>query len=79
MRRLAESIDPAWVKDRVATGLSSGEGLIFHVRDSVEKKEPIREGKEKLVTGYQKVVQDEGVKDKRLLTLESEFALVRLC
>ncbi len=25
--------DPEWERDRVATGLSSGEGLVFHVRD----------------------------------------------
>ncbi len=74
--RLAESVEPGWKRDRVVSGLSSGEGLIFHVRDPVEKDEPIREGKGKLVTGYQAVVQDEGVTDKRLLTLESEFALV---
>ncbi len=40
-------------------GLSSGEGLKYHVRDSVERNEE---------------VIDEGVVDKRLLVEESEFA-----
>lgn len=42
-------------------GLSSGEGLKYHVRDSVERNEE---------------VIDEGVVDKRLLVEESEFAQV---
>jgi hypothetical protein len=63
--------DPAW-SERMASGLSSGEGLIWAVRDPIMKKEPVREkGK---VTGYQEVLADEGVSDKRLLVLEAELA-----
>jgi PAS domain-containing protein len=32
--------------------------------------------KERVITGYQKVMEDEGVKDKRLLVIEPEFARV---
>ena len=53
-------------------GLSSGEGLIWAVRDAVEKREPIKE--KGRIVDYQVVVADEGVEDKRLLVFESEFA-----
>jgi len=78
--KLAEAISPDWYPDRVASGLSSGEGLIWAVRDAIFKKEPIREGGkvkgQGMITGYQDVLADEGVSDKRLLVLESEFASV---
>jgi hypothetical protein len=64
--------DSDWAEGHVAEGLSSGEGLIWAVRDPIEKLEPVREkGK---VTGYQSVIEDEGVEDKRLLVVQSEFA-----
>ena len=72
---LLGSVDPAWVEDRVMSGLSSGEGLIWAVRDQIEKQEPIRD-KKKTITGYQTVIADKGVADKRLLVIEPEFASV---
>jgi Protein of unknown function (DUF3987) len=60
---LMHAADPFWVEDRVVGGLSSGEGLIYAVRDrktSEDKKGEL-------------VVEDEGVTDKRLLAIESEF------
>jgi len=71
---LLGSIDPVWVENRVMSGLSSGEGLIWAVRDEIEKQEPIREGR--TITGYQTVITDKGVDDKRLLVIEPEFASV---
>jgi hypothetical protein len=65
-------VDEAWAADRMMSGLSSGEGLIWQVRDPIEKREPIK--KKGLVTGYQDVIVDDGIKDKRLLVLEPEFA-----
>jgi len=59
IERLARSADPAWA-DRVESGLTSGEGLIWAVRDPEQ-----RNGED-----------DEGVIDKRLLIFESEFANV---
>jgi Protein of unknown function (DUF3987) len=74
VRRLAQTADEGWANERIISGLSSGEGLIWAVRDPIQKKEPIREkGK---ITGYQDVLVDEGVSDKRLLVVESEFARV---
>src|SRR5581483_8571801 len=51
---LMAGIDADWSETRVYSGLSSGEGLIWAVRDAFR--------------------DDEGVRDKRLLVVESEFA-----
>ncbi|MCS6304899.1 MAG: DUF3987 domain-containing protein [Nitrospira sp.] len=73
VRRIFQSVDCDWVSTRILNGLSSGEGLIWAVRDEITKDEPLREGGR--VTGeFQTVVTDRGVTDKRLLVLESEFA-----
>lgn len=64
--------DGEWANARIQSGLSSGEGLIWAVRDAIEGKEPIREGKR--IAGYQTVIKDHGVNDKRLMVVESEFA-----
>jgi hypothetical protein len=61
-----------WLDQRIASGLSSGEGLIWAVRDPITKTEPIREQKQ--IVGYQEVQIDPGVDDKRLLVIEEEFA-----
>ena len=72
MRSLIDAVDPAWTKNCTTTGLSSGEGLIWAVRDRVEELERVKEkGK---VVGYEPVVRDHGVEDKRLLVTEPEFA-----
>jgi len=65
--------DPPIVGDRMAHGLSSGEGLIWAVRDPIEKYE--RSGR-RGVRSRQLEVVDPGVTDKRLLVLEEEFASV---
>jgi hypothetical protein len=68
------AVDPHWCRYCVVSGLSSGEGLIYKVRDAIESKQPIKDkGK---VVGYQTVVTDPGVEDKRLLVVEPEFARV---
>lgn len=61
IRRVFEIADPDWLGNRVVHGLSSGEGLVFEVRN------PLYKGEE---------LVDEGVEDKRLLALEAEFASV---
>ena len=60
--RTLEEADPEWAVN-IASGLSSGEGLIHAVRDPVEKT----------IKG-ERVTIDEGVGDKRLLVIESEFS-----
>ena len=74
VRRFMKEVDPEWALKSHANGLSSGEGLIWRVRDQIVKSEPIKtKGK---VTGYDDVVVDPGVSDKRLMDMESEFAQV---
>jgi hypothetical protein len=73
VRRVLRRIDPAWADERILGGLSSGEGLIWAVRDPIEKTEPIRE-KGRATGEYQTIVVDPGITDKRLLALEAEFA-----
>jgi hypothetical protein len=72
IRRVLENVDAPWTKERIQGGLSSGEGLVWGVRDPIEKQEAIRESKQ--VSGYQTVQVDAGVSDKRLLIVESELA-----
>jgi hypothetical protein len=72
-RRIFQRVDPDWVSTRILNGLSSGEGLIWAVRDEITKEEAIRD-KGRVTDQFQTVVIDRGVTDKRLLVLESEFA-----
>src|SRR5262249_13019054 len=75
IRRLLQRIDSIWAQDHIRSGLSSGEGLIWAVRDSASNSSPpkgsSRRGSFLLVEG-----NDQGIIDKRLLVLESEFASV---
>ena len=74
---LVGEVDPVW-RSRVTSGLSSGEGLIWAVRNPIEEQQPIRD--KGRVTDYQTVRTDAGVADKRLLVQEPEFARVlRVC
>ena len=61
IRELFRRVDLAWESSRIMGGMSSGEGLIWHVRDPIEKHGE---------------VEDMGVTDKRLLVYEPEFASV---
>jgi hypothetical protein len=71
VRGIMALADPEWAGKRVMGGLSSGEGLLYQVRDPRFKKEPIRERGR--VVSYQEVMVDEGVEDKRLMVVETEF------
>jgi hypothetical protein len=63
-REIFKRVDDMWSSDRCVSGLSSGEGLIWAVRD-----EQVRINKD----GTADVLVD-GVTDKRLLVIEPEFA-----
>jgi Protein of unknown function (DUF3987) len=71
-RHLFRAIEEAWVDGCVTSGLSSGEGLIYHVRDERREKQPVKQ--KGRVIDYEEVVIDAGVSDKRLLVIEEEFA-----
>jgi len=62
-KRLLTALDRSW-SQRVMGGLSSGEGVIWNVRDPVFGQN--KKGEE--------VCFDEGIEDKRLCILETEFA-----
>lgn len=69
---LLTRVEPSFL-DMVHDGLSSGEGLIFHVRDPETLQQPIK-GRGRV--GSKNVRQDEGAKEKRLFVQEPEFARV---
>src|SRR5262249_15870413 len=69
-----EKVDHDWKDNRIMSGLSSGQGLIWNVRDPITEHRPIKE-KNKIV-GYEDVVVDEGEPDKRLFIVEEEFSTV---
>jgi hypothetical protein len=66
IRRIFENAMPDWTKKCMTCGLSSGEGLIWAVRDAIEARGMVR--------GQLRNVLDDGVRDKRLLVSESEFS-----
>jgi hypothetical protein len=66
--------DPEWSEKQTIGGLSTGEGLIYHVRDPIYKTEHVKE-KGRIVETVQ-ALADPGISDKRLLCLETEFARV---
>jgi len=72
--RVVEPIDEAWRRTCIASGLSSGEGLIYRVRDELRKKERKQTRKKTGPIEYEEVIADHGVDDKRLLVVETEFS-----
>jgi hypothetical protein len=71
VRYTFQLVDTPWRKERIKSGLSSGEGLIRAVRDQCTEKRPIKE--KGRVVDYD-VIVDPGVSDKRLLLIEGGFA-----
>jgi hypothetical protein len=71
VRQIMEFADPEWTLDRVHSGLSSGEGLIWAVRDPTRGMVPSGKGKDRQMV---EEIIDHGVPDKRLMVLEPEFA-----
>jgi len=72
VRQIMEIADPQWTSERVHSGgLSSGEGVIWAVRNPIMQME--RQGKGEKAERVE-VVVDAGVADKRLYVVESEFS-----
>jgi hypothetical protein len=65
VQRIFQEVDPDWAEQRIVSGLSSGEGLIWSVRDPDTTARARGRG-----------TNDEDDQDKRLLVLEAEFASV---
>jgi hypothetical protein len=74
VRQTVAKLDQAWVDGRVMGGLSSGEGVIWNVRDPVIETQNV--AKKGQPADFQEVQTDAGIDDKRLLVIESEFANV---
>jgi hypothetical protein len=75
VRRLFKCVAKEWEQNCITNGLSSGEGVIWTVRDPITKTIPKKEQGE--FTGeHQTVIADAGIDDKRLPVAEGEFANV---
>jgi hypothetical protein len=74
VKRVAGPVDEEWSNTRVLSGLSSGEGLIWAVRDPIQERHIRREHGH--IAGYEDAETDPGIADKRLLVVETEFARV---
>ena len=61
-RKVMEAVDPEWERQHITEGLSTGEGLIWRVRDPIPATDKHKE--------------DPGITDKRCCLLESEFGRV---
>ena len=73
IERCFESADPVWRgRCLLPGGLASGEGLVWAVRDPIEKKIKPKKGSSQ--DQEKTAIVDEGVQDKRLLVIETEFS-----
>jgi hypothetical protein len=70
--RLFREAEQQWVDERVQSGASSGEGIIWSIRDAIHKRERVKERSED--PRYVEVEADPGIADKRLLVHEPEYA-----
>jgi VirE N-terminal domain len=74
VQRLFKAVASEWLENTVPGGLSTGEGLIWAVRDSITRR--VKNKKSGL---YETEIVDPGVDDKRLFVIETEFARVLAC
>ncbi len=63
-KKILSLIDEQWTKQNIKSGLASGEGLKYAVRDAVKK----------LNKNGEEIIADNGIEDKRILIIETEFA-----
>jgi hypothetical protein len=68
VKRVVGHADESWRKECLSSGLSSGEGLIYSVRDPVIKSVKQKDG------SYADEVVDEGISDKRRVFVETEMS-----
>lgn len=70
--RLISDLDEKWKNECITNGLSSGEGLIYAVRDPIIETKPVKAPLAK-AGETESFVKDPGVEDKRLLVTEGEL------
>ncbi len=70
LRYVLNLVDPVWCANCTTSGLSSGEGLIWRVRDPIARTKRAKDG------STENYVEDAGIMDKRLFCMEEEFSAV---
>ena len=73
VKAVLREADPDFVGSRILGGLSTGEGLVWSVRDPIYKVESVKD-RGRATGETQELLVDEGVRDKRVVCLESEFS-----
>ncbi|MGI9074288.1 MAG: DUF3987 domain-containing protein [Bryobacteraceae bacterium] len=73
IRRLFRLVDEDFTT-HITSGISTGEGIIWAARDEIREQHAVKE--KGRVVGYEEVIADPGISDKRLLVQEPEFARV---
>ena len=73
VERILYGLDDEFTREKTPNGLSSGEGLIWAVRDAVVKTQAKRVNGKRVDGEYEEVTEDPGIADKRLLLVESEM------
>ena len=71
VKEVFKGLDEHHEKECLVSGLASGEGLLYHVRDAL-----VIQKKNKDTGELEEIQMDAGVSDKRLLIIEAEFANV---
>jgi hypothetical protein len=77
VKAFCKLVDIGWYQTRIGGGLSTGEGLIYAVRDPITEQVAIKE--KGRVVDSQEQVTDSGVVDKRLLCVEGELGQALQC
>ena len=72
---LCRLADPLWTRGAYKGTLSSGEGLVYAVRDALYEDQPVKE-KGRLTGETVRILVDRGIDDKRLCLVQSEFGAV---
>jgi len=75
VRALFDRAMPDWAQGRIVSGLGSGEGLVYAVRDAIYHSEAVKD-KGKRTGEYEEVQVDPGEPDKRALVMATELASV---
>lgn len=73
VRSVFTELDADWLDRRIVSGTSSGEGLLWAVRDPITKRERVNAGRGCPPT-FADVEADPGEPDKRAVVYEPEFA-----
>ena len=74
--QLFKLVDEEWATGHQRSGLVSGEGLIWEVRDPITKRRKPKKGETADEDGFLEELEDAGIEDKRLMVIEPEFASV---